>query len=154
MHARNKPFSVAAARSVRPADVAAGKSRCSFSSDLIIRVGPARAALVRHTEQSVIAGEMAMRVSHDSFSHAEPPTAFARWLRPIDYGVMTSCPEGVFPMPQESARPTHSWEDIAQEIMRETDPDKLRMLLAKLNDAMLTEARERVRQRFKLMRSA
>jgi hypothetical protein len=57
-------------------------------------------------------------------------------------------------MPQESARSTHSWDGIAQEIMQETDPVKLHMLISKLNDAMLTEARERVRQRFKLVRSA
>jgi hypothetical protein len=57
-------------------------------------------------------------------------------------------------MPQESARPTHSWDGIAQEIMQETDPVKLHMLVTKLNDAMLTEARERVGQRFKIVRSA
>jgi hypothetical protein len=54
-------------------------------------------------------------------------------------------------MPQAFNRPPRSWDGIAQEITQETDLIKLHILLTKLNDAMLTEAREQVRQRFKCL---
>ncbi len=57
-------------------------------------------------------------------------------------------------MRQQSDRPTHSWDGIAQEIMHETNPKKLHMLATQLNDAMLAEERDRVRQRFKFLSDA
>jgi hypothetical protein len=41
----------------------------------------------------------------------------------------------------------HTWEVIAQQISAETDSTKLKALATKLNEAMLTEAREQVKRR-------
>ena len=54
-------------------------------------------------------------------------------------------------MPQEPDQPSaHPWQAIAQQMMRENDPAKLQSLAKKLNEAMLTEERERVRRRLGL----
>ena len=41
----------------------------------------------------------------------------------------------------------HAWEQIAQQISQEQDPVKVAELLKKVNEAMLTEEREKVQHR-------
>jgi hypothetical protein len=50
-------------------------------------------------------------------------------------------------MPREQNEFRHPWQKVAQQIVREQNPDELTQLLNKLNEAMLSEAREKVRRR-------
>jgi len=50
-------------------------------------------------------------------------------------------------MSRKSGKPTRPWEKIAQQITQEHDPDELLALAEKLNEAMLTEEREKVQRR-------
>ena len=50
-------------------------------------------------------------------------------------------------MPGESGKTAHAWEDIVKQLTREQDRFRVVDLAHKLNDAMLAEEREKVRQR-------
>jgi hypothetical protein len=51
-------------------------------------------------------------------------------------------------MPREQKQESeHPWQEIAQQIMRSQNPDELTQLLKQLNEAMLSEEREKVRRR-------
>ena len=52
-----------------------------------------------------------------------------------------------YAMARERHEFTHRWQEIAQQIMREQNPAELTKLLKKLNEAMLSEEREKVRRR-------
>ena len=52
-----------------------------------------------------------------------------------------------YAMPREQNESRHPWQEIAQQILREQNPDELTQLLNKLNEAMLSEGREKVRRR-------
>lgn len=49
---------------------------------------------------------------------------------------------------------THAWEKIAEQIEQETDPHKIAELSQKLNEAMMTEEREKVAHRIGLAQQA
>jgi ribosomal protein L31E len=53
-----------------------------------------------------------------------------------------------YAMPREqNHKSRHAWQEIAQQIMREQNPEEVIQLLKKLNEAMLSEEREKVRRR-------
>src|SRR6266568_8501495 len=52
-----------------------------------------------------------------------------------------------FSMPIEPEKPTHAWEEIAKQLNQEQDRSRVAELAQKLNQAMLAEEREKVRQR-------
>ena len=54
--------------------------------------------------------------------------------------------EGVV-MPGESERTAHAWEEIVRQLNQEQDRFRVAELAHKLNEAMLTEEREKVRRR-------
>jgi hypothetical protein len=44
-------------------------------------------------------------------------------------------------------KPSRNWQDVVRDVERETNPVRLRALAHELNEAMLTEEREKVEQR-------
>jgi len=50
-------------------------------------------------------------------------------------------------MPIDPERPAHAWEDIAKQLNKEQDRSRAAELAQKLNEAILAEEREKVRQR-------
>jgi len=56
-------------------------------------------------------------------------------------------------MPGESEKTAHAWEEIVKQLTREQDRFRVLELAHKLNEAMLAEEREKVRQRLGVGRS-
>jgi 23S rRNA A2030 N6-methylase RlmJ len=56
-------------------------------------------------------------------------------------------------MPGESEKNAHAWEEIVKQLTREQDRFRVVELAHKLNEAMLAEEREKVRQRLGVGRS-
>jgi hypothetical protein len=50
-------------------------------------------------------------------------------------------------MPTEPEKTAHPWEEIAEQLSQEHDRSRVAELVKKLNEAMLAEEREKVRQR-------
>ena len=50
-------------------------------------------------------------------------------------------------MPTESEKTAHPWEKITEQLSQEHDRSRVAELAKKLNEAMLAEEREKVRQR-------